>query len=1060
MDTDSGNQQESGSHQESGGHLESGSFSQASGSHLEASSSGEASSSSSQSSGAEPSPITRGAWMGSNVTEYEIDWLYRSRRIPEGVVCRIPGDEIEPDPEPGEHVVFLAHFERGFGLPASPFFREFLDFYKLQPHHLPGNAIFYLSCYATFMEAYIGIRPTRETFARFFCLRINSVQGKEIPKPKPPVECGSCIVGSRQGSTFLKFAGLESCRAWQGTFFYVKNDGRANPIDLPPFQAGPPSRTNWSYNPKTDHAETNRVVRFLASLKKETNICSDDIIRTFISRRVLPLKRRVHRMSEMYGPGDPTKITGRPLSKKDVVRKAKQICQTAMPFDWEWGLLPLSTTNPPTQEAKDRFPLIQAERRGICVKRALDSFDPDPYIFWKDLKMGKTPAARLGRSPPEPTGSSDDLTMLEIHERAPPLRAEAGQEFVDKLMAQGQKNKLPASDAGPSQAPPSKRFRTEPLGEKQVGVRRYGRKQMPTASGPALKLGSRPSGSEGSARTSPLLLAQVRHHLVPEHLCLPFGGTTNSGRAAPSSSDHRTEEDLSFLPENQDTGASNIGAEEEEAAGRAEPSAPPVLEKTTTSAPESSAPEGSNLGDAPSAPPSPRTILMPPPDAPRTKPSRAAPTAPPPKTSKLIKGKATASSAPSGGQQPLVLHVAKAAKDTATKATGLLGRITEFQRKGRDLGHLLPYAQKWNAADMTPATRGLGKDRLPAPDPVGDRSSEEHFMRLRSAVKELDSAWYDATNNLMLTADARKALFEELLWEHRDLAEAHDKCQVIPEASIEALKEQLAAAQREKDQLIRRHQEELSAQKTSYQELKSQLIQLGLDHAKALKAAEADAAAKMDEALEDAGNANSVLLAELEELAKAQKVAEGKAARLEEEQKECNRMVLQTDTLAYRLFPDSQKYAVKKVDERRTAQGQANLAVPWTPYDHLVALNARVSHMRAIDHNLSDIPDVATQLFRTLWPGEEVPDTFSLISDRLKGAGRRIREWQCSAARAGADSALRDCAYHIAEYADMRTFIPPPPDVKDYLDEEEDEAEEEPLDDAGAGDAPPEAPAA
>ncbi|KAK1604951.1 hypothetical protein QYE76_028624 [Lolium multiflorum] len=1005
--------------------------------------------------------------MGSNVSEYEIDWLYRSRRIPEGVTCRLPGDEIEPEPQPGEHVVFLAHFERGFGLPASPFFREFLDFYELQPHHLPGNAVFYLSCYATFMEAYIRIRPTRETFARFFSLRINSVQGKEIPKPKPPVECGSCIVGSRQGSPFFKFTGLESCRAWQGTFFYVKNNGRANLIDLPPFKVGPPSRANWSYNPKTDHIETNRVVRFMASLKKETNICSDDIIRTFISRRVLPLKRRVHRMSEMYGPGDPTKITGRPLSKKDVVRKAKQICQTAMPFDWEWGLLPLSTTNPPTQEAKDRFPLIEAERRGICVKRALDSVDPDPYIFWKDLKMGKTPASRLGRSPPKPTGSSDDLTMLEVHEHVPPLRAEAGSEFVDKLMAQGQKNKLPASDAGSSQAPPSKRFRTEPLGEKEVAL------HSSLAQGQrALKV---PQGPQ------PLLLAQARHHLVPAPPA-PSGDTTSLGRAAART----PQEDLSFLPEKQDTGASNIGAGE--AAGRAEPSAPPVLEKTT-STPGTSAPEGSNLGDAPSAPPSPRTILMPPPDAPRTKPTGAAPTAPPPKTSKLIKGKATASNAPSGGQQPLVLHVSKAARDTATKATGLLGRITEFQRRGRDLGHLLPYAQKWNTADMTPATRGLGKDRLPAPDPVGDRSSEEHFMRLRSAVKELDSAWYDATNNLMLTADARKALFEELLWEHRDLAEAHDKCQVVPEASIEALKEQLATAQREKDQLIRQHQEELSAQKTSYQELKSQFIQLGLDHAKALKAAEADAAAKMNEALEDAGNANMVLLAELEELAKARKAAEEKAARLEEEQKECNRLVLQTDTLAYRLFPDSQRFAVKKVDERRTAQGQENLGVPWTPYDHLVSLSARVSHMRAIDRNLSDIPNVATQLFRTLWPGEEVPDTFSLISDRLKGAGKRIREWQCSAARAGADSALRvacswypelnldaltgvregvetdldpiltakrqDRAYHIAEYADMRTFIPPPPDVQDYLDEEEDEAEEEPL-----GDAPPEAPAA
>ncbi|KAK1660512.1 hypothetical protein QYE76_048671 [Lolium multiflorum] len=380
---------------------------------------------------------------------------------------------------------------------------------------------------------------------------------------------------------------------------------------------------------------------------------------------------------------------------------------------------------------------------------------------------------------------------------------------------------------------------------------------------------------------------------------------------------------------------------------------------------------------------------MPPPDAPRAKPLGAVSNAPPPKPSKLIKGKATAPSAPSTGQQPLVLHVAKAAKDVATKATGLLGRITEFKRQGRDLGHLLPYAQKWNAADISPATRGLGKDRLPAPDPAGDRSSEEHFMRLRNAVKELDSAWYDATNNLMLTADARKTLFEELLWEHRELAEAHDKCQVIPEASIDALKEQLATAQREKDQLIRQHKEELDALKTSHRELKTQLIQLGLDHANALKAAEADAAAKMEEALEDASNANVVLLAELEEAAKARKGAEEKAARLEEEHKECDQLILQTDALAYRLFPDSQGHAVKKVDVRRKDQGRADLNVPWTPNDHLVALNARVSHMRAIDRNLSDIPDVATQLFGTLLAksaGHLLPHR-----DRLKGAGGRIR---------------------------------------------------------------------
>lgn len=106
----------------------------------------------------------------------------------------------------------------------------------------------------------------------------------------------------------------------------------------------------------------------------------------------------------------------------------------------------------------------------------------------------------------------------------------------------------------------------------------------------------------------------------------------------------------------------------------------------------------------------------------------------------------------------------------------------------------------------------------------------------------------------------------------------------------------------EKDQLIRQHQEDLSAQRASYKELKDQLIQLGLDHAKALKAAESAAEAKLDEALEDAGNANVVLQAELEEAAKARKAAEDKAARLEAEQKEYDLLVTQTDALALRKF--------------------------------------------------------------------------------------------------------------------------------------------------------------
>ncbi|KAK1616392.1 hypothetical protein QYE76_021909 [Lolium multiflorum] len=143
------------------------------------------------------------------------------------------------------------------------------------------------------------------------------------------------------------------------------------------------------------------------------------------------------------------------------------------------------------------------------------------------------------------------------------------------------------------------------------------------------------------------------------------------------------------------------------------------------------------------------------------------------------------------------------------------------------------------------------------------------------------------------------------------VARRHEQFDAIPEASLEALRTQLAAAKEEKDKLVRQHQEELDAQKTSYQKLKEQLIQLGLDHAKALETAESAAEARLNEALEDAGNANVVLQAELEEAAKARKVAEDKAAQLDAEQKE------------YDLLT----YAIKKVGERRVLQAHKNLGL-------------------------------------------------------------------------------------------------------------------------------------
>ncbi|KAK1663543.1 hypothetical protein QYE76_051702 [Lolium multiflorum] len=816
--------------------------------------------SSSQASGADLSGVTRGAWKGSEVTQHEIDWLYRSRRIPEGVSCRIPKDEIEPDLRDGEFVVFLAHLERGFGLPASDFFRQFLDFYKLQPHHLPGNAIFYLSCYATFMEAYMGLRPTRETFARFFSLRINSVQGKEIPKPKPPVQCGSCIIGSRQGSPFFKFAGLDSCRAWERTFFYVKNTGAPDLINLPAFNPAVPTKTNWSYNPKESHIETNRIIRFMKQLMKDTAFCSDDIVRTFISRRVLPLKRRAHKMSEMYGPGDPTKITSFRLTKEDVVLKARHICQSAMPLDWEWGLLPLSSLNPPTEEAKQRFPRIVAEQRGPPQNRALDKEDPDPYVHWADLKMA-------------------GLTLhAPVHERVVPLQAEVGHEFLEKLISQ-EKRKAPAPEAGSSEVPPAKRPKKKPA------KRHYVRREMPTSAGfpralPAClrKVPKMPQGLR-------LLLNKVRCLLAPATLLPPlWGGTTSVGRAAPTPPDYRAEEDIASPPENQDTGASNTSADTEDA-GRAEPQVPPVpkeKKKTSASSPSTSVPETSAPG-APDASAPPKPTTMPPPASsaggsarPSLQHRRQAKSPLWPKLSRRLRPSPPAPLSPAGSPlcctpAPPPLWLERGYRPPWPDY--------ELKREGKELGHLLDYAEKWNQADVSAATRGVGKDRLPIIDPAGPRCTEEHFIRLKRAVKEFDNAWHDVTSNAVSTADARKQLFKELLWEHRDLAEAHSHCQAIPEASLEALKTQIVNLQAEKEQLLRDHQTALDAQKTISRELKEQAMQAAVQHSQELKDAKAAAEARLAEVVDDSANSTAVLRAELEEMSKFWKAAEDQVAR-------------------------------------------------------------------------------------------------------------------------------------------------------------------------------------
>jgi hypothetical protein len=113
----------------------------------------------------------RSGWEGSEVTPADISWITTTRRVLDGVACWLPEGEIVLAPEPGERVVFIAHFERGFGLPVSDLFQDFLDTYDLQPLHFPVNTVMILSAFAAFYEGFTGIEAFTQAWAKYFQLR-------------------------------------------------------------------------------------------------------------------------------------------------------------------------------------------------------------------------------------------------------------------------------------------------------------------------------------------------------------------------------------------------------------------------------------------------------------------------------------------------------------------------------------------------------------------------------------------------------------------------------------------------------------------------------------------------------------------------------------------------------------------------------------------------------------------------------------------------------------------------------------------------------------------------
>ena len=121
----------------------------------------------------------------------------------------------------------------------------------------------------------------------------------------------------------------------------MRNTTDQNLIGLPAFTVNPPTKLNWGYNPGTRNPEVQLVQKRVAELKGE-GLTGDSMVATFISRRVLPLQRRVHKICHMSGRLDPTRTSTFQLDQIQIWQRSKAIAKVDMTSTWEWVLRPYS----------------------------------------------------------------------------------------------------------------------------------------------------------------------------------------------------------------------------------------------------------------------------------------------------------------------------------------------------------------------------------------------------------------------------------------------------------------------------------------------------------------------------------------------------------------------------------------------------------------------------------------------------------------------------------------------------------------------------------------------
>ena len=175
-------------------------------------------------------------WEGSWIDEVFLESLAARGLLPPRDQCewRAAGEEIIPDPQPGEVVIFAEHVERGFKPPGSLFFRSLMQRLGLRLHDIGPNSILQVSNFHVLCEDYLRIPPLID-----FWLALFSCNSKKEAIDASFLQCGAISFQRRKGSIFPKLALAKKVKDWQRTFFYCKYTSPEREVHLPPWSPLP-----------------------------------------------------------------------------------------------------------------------------------------------------------------------------------------------------------------------------------------------------------------------------------------------------------------------------------------------------------------------------------------------------------------------------------------------------------------------------------------------------------------------------------------------------------------------------------------------------------------------------------------------------------------------------------------------------------------------------------------------------------------------------------------------------------------------------------------------------